>query len=130
MRERTEVPRLHVKSVSLIGVQTDAYDEMVRFYREVMGLDVDYEGEDLTEFILPNRDVLVVYGPKYKDERPYRTGPVPAFFVEDVPAARAEMEAAGVGFVGSTDTWDGWWYALFRAPDGNLYRIMTRPEAD
>lgn len=124
---------MHVKSVSLIAVQTDANEEMVSFYKEVMGLVPDFEEPDLTEFLLPNGDLVTVYGPKYKEDRPYTTGPVPALFVEDVPEARAEMEAVGVEFIGPTlmpEEYPGWAYAHYRAPDGNLYRIMSRPDAE
>lgn len=124
---------MHVKSVSLIAVQTDSYDAMVRFYREVMGLEADFEEQDLTEFALPNGDLVTVYGPRYRDDRPYTTGPCPALFVDDVPAARADMEAVGVEFIGPTlipEEYPGWAYAHYRAPDGNLYRIMSRPEGE
>jgi hypothetical protein len=125
---------VQVKSVSWIGVQTDAYDEMVRFCKEALRLQPDTNEEklDLTDFPLPNGDSVTVYGPSYKSDRPFTTGPVPAFFVEDAVEARKEMETVGVEFIGPTGIgkppWEGWAYALFRAPDGNLYRIMSRPD--
>jgi hypothetical protein len=52
-----------------------------------------------------------------------------AFLKGDVAAAQAEMEAAGIEFFGRPEAAsDGYAWSHFRAPDGNVYEIMSGPE--
>jgi len=63
------------------------------------------------------------------EDNPFTTGPVAGFEVDDVVAARAEMEATAVKFIGPIrggpplNTW-----SHFYAPDGNIYFICKRGE--
>jgi catechol 2,3-dioxygenase-like lactoylglutathione lyase family enzyme len=53
--------------------------------------------------------------------------PVAGFLVDDVPAARAELEAAGVELVGPIESSEDFVWQYFRAPDGNLYELTSGP---
>ncbi len=48
------------------------------------------------------------------------------FRVDDVRAARAEMEAAGVEFLGPVQRPEGATWNHFRGPNGNVYEIIAR----
>jgi hypothetical protein len=49
--------------------------------------------------------------------------PVIQFQVDDVVAARREMEQKGIAFIGDTYHSEGEGWAYFRAPDGHVYLI-------
>jgi catechol 2,3-dioxygenase-like lactoylglutathione lyase family enzyme len=79
-------------------------------------------------FALPGDALLEVFGPGDPDHDHFSTGPVVGFFVDDIEAARDELERAGVELLGplggAKET--GQW-AHFRAPDGNVYELTARP---
>jgi hypothetical protein len=47
------------------------------------------------------------------------------FVVEDLPAAVAELEQAGVELLGGGDDEKAGSWRHFRAPDGNVYELST-----
>ena len=51
---------------------------------------------------------------------------MPLFEVDDVRAARSELEADGVEIVGDLGRDSEWEWLHFRAPDGNLYQLASR----
>ncbi len=53
------------------------------------------------------------------------TGPVVAFQVDNVDAARASMEAAGIEFIGPIQRTEKTSWNHFRAPDGTVFEIMS-----
>jgi hypothetical protein len=55
--------------------------------------------------------------------------PVPAFEVEDVDAARAELLAAGVELIGDVGRWNGFEWQYFRGPDGHVLSVKRTPSA-
>ena len=72
---------------------------------------------------------MEVFAPDYPGQEHLTTGPVAGFAVEDVEAARAEMEALGIEFPAPTGGEPGGHrWAHFRAPDGKLYELTKRPE--
>ena len=122
--------RSMVKIVGLgwLETRTDAYEELVRFYRDGMGLPLDHSEPDFAIFRLPDGSRVEVFGPSDSEHRHFSTGPVAGFVVEDIDAARVELERAGATFIGPVhgepggDRW-----AHFRAPDGNVYEITHSP---
>jgi catechol 2,3-dioxygenase-like lactoylglutathione lyase family enzyme len=102
---------------------------MVRLFRDVMGLAVEFEEPTTTELSLPSGDRVQVFAP----EDPYfeffgeqTSGPVALFEVDDVDAAHAELAAAGIEIVGGTERDSNWEWLHFRAPDGRLYELASR----
>jgi predicted enzyme related to lactoylglutathione lyase len=89
---------------------------------------VTFAGDHQAVFTLPDGANVEVFGPGDPDHDHFSTGPVVGFFVEDIAAARAELERAGVellGPLGGTPETGQW--AHFRAPDGNVYELTSRP---
>jgi catechol 2,3-dioxygenase-like lactoylglutathione lyase family enzyme len=120
---------MEVRSVRWIGVGTDRYEAMVGFLRDVLGLRVEFEEATTVELSTTDGDRVQVMAPGdryYELFREQATGPVPLFEVEDVHAARAELEAAGVELVGTTERDSSWEWIHLRAPDGNLYELASR----
>jgi catechol 2,3-dioxygenase-like lactoylglutathione lyase family enzyme len=66
--------------------------------------------------------------PYYEFFAEHASGPVPLFEVDDVHAARRELETAGIEIVGPPGRDSAWEWIHFRAPDGNLYELASRLE--
>jgi catechol 2,3-dioxygenase-like lactoylglutathione lyase family enzyme len=121
---------MDVKSLSWLGVRTAHNQEMIDFFGNVLGLRQESKESGFVAFRLPNRDVVEVIPPDDSAHTFFTTAPVVGFLVDDVEAARNEMEAEGVEFfdeeVQRADDGNAW--AHFRAPDGNVYEITSGPK--
>jgi hypothetical protein len=129
---------MHIRRLSFMGVQTESFDAMAVFVRDVLGLQAGHRDDGWAVFQLGSgdRDLLEVYRPGGYDERllpALATGPTVAFAVDDLLAARAELAAAEIEIVADI-VWaaeafddprlDGWGWLFFRAPDGNIYALQ------
>jgi predicted enzyme related to lactoylglutathione lyase len=116
-----------IKGIGWVGVRTEKWAEMKKYYEEVFGLTVAHERPNGYNFRLPNGDTIE--GVEPPEDNPFTTGPIPGFEVDDVASARAEMEAKGIKFIGPIrggaplNTWSHYY-----APDGNIYFICQRGE--
>lgn len=120
---------MEVKGIAWLGIRTDHYGEMLRLFRDVMGLRVHFQQPDFVDLELPNGDTVELFGPGDKGNEHFTTGPVAGFFVDDIAAAREELEASGqVQFFGPTQQADdGWSWVHFVGPDGNIYELTSGP---
>lgn len=126
---------MRVLGVVWVGTRTEAFDETIAFFRDVLGVALEEPEPDVGEGRMPDSSKLEVFGPSDTEHRHFSTGPVPEFLVADLPAALAELQAAGVEILGepAVQGTEGWLH--FRAPDGNVYgltadRSYTRPADD
>jgi catechol 2,3-dioxygenase-like lactoylglutathione lyase family enzyme len=113
---------MHVLGYTWAGVRTADLKSAERFFADVLGLSTIRKGKAMVQFETPTGQLFEVFGP----ESPYyrlHACPVLAFQVEDVRAARKELEARGVEFVTEVagDASEAWTY--FRGPDGYLYEL-------
>ncbi len=117
---------MNVLRLGWLGTRTEKFNELSRFYSEVLGLKAIIQEPGFHVFQLPNGDNVEIFGIDNTEHSHFTTGPVAGFLVDDIVAARQEMEEAGVEFYGpihgerSTGQW-----AHFRAPDGNVYELVT-----
>lgn len=120
---------MEVLGVAWVGTRTERFREMTAFYEDVLGLHRWVTDEDFVAYRLPNGDVAELFGPRAPDHDYFTTGPVVGFLVDDLPRAMREMEAGGIKFLGTpvVDGVGGGW-AHFRAPDGNVYELTSKPE--
>jgi catechol 2,3-dioxygenase-like lactoylglutathione lyase family enzyme len=117
-----------IRGLGWAGTRTDRFAETTAFFRDVLGLHVAHASDHQVVFSLPGDALLEVFGPGDPDHDHFSTGPVVGFFVDDIEAARDELERAGVellGPLGGTRETGRW--AHFRAPDGNVYELTARP---
>jgi predicted enzyme related to lactoylglutathione lyase len=101
-----------ITGVDFVVVPTDAFDDAVAFYGEVLKLPcIDrYGGVPGAEFQAGNKAL----------GREFRPNTMPiALQVDDVDAARAELEGAGVTFLGDTFDTGVCRQAIFTDPDSN-----------
>jgi catechol 2,3-dioxygenase-like lactoylglutathione lyase family enzyme len=117
---------------SWVGVRTEDFEATIRFLVESLGQPLAWRAEDceIAHFRLPSGQLFEVFGPNDAGIQT-TTSPVIGFEVEDVWAARRELEPLGVQFVtdvfGADDDGASWTY--FRGPDGQLYELQ-RPDKE
>lgn len=100
----------------------------VAFLRDVLGLRTNFEEPTTVEFATSEGDEIQVMAPGdpyYEFFGEHANGPVPLFEVDDVHAARAELEAAGIELVGAIGRDRHWEWIHVRVPDGNLYELAS-----
>ena len=122
-----------VKGVDFVTVSTQDFDRAVDFYTNVLGLpeSARYGSSPGVEFETGSLTLAIVQSEAFGME--FRTNNHPiALHVDDVEAARAELESRGVEF--GADTLDSGvcHMAFFSDPDGNAlmlhHRYAPRPE--
>jgi catechol 2,3-dioxygenase-like lactoylglutathione lyase family enzyme len=120
---------MDVRNILWVGVRTERYDETVAFFRDVLGLRVNFEESTTNELETSEGDRVQVFAPGaryFEFFGQHARGPVPLFEVDDVRAARRELETAGVEILGATERDSEWEWIHVRAPDGNLYELASR----
>ena len=116
---------MRVTGIGWAGTRTGNYSPMLEFLTGVLGLEVKQQQRDFAALSLPSGDTFEVFGPSDQDHRYFTTGPVVGFVVEDLPAAVAELERAGVELLGGQVDEHGQGWRHFRAPDGNVYELTS-----
>jgi hypothetical protein len=71
---------------------------MTDFCRDLLGLTQTLLEPGFAVFDLPNGDQLEIFGPA-ESTNTFITHPVARFLVDDIVAARSEMEAKGIEFI-------------------------------
>jgi len=116
---------MKVTGLKWAGTRTDRFQETVRFFENVMGIELDAAQPGFVSFKTAEGDKVEVFGPEDTDHDFMTTGPVVGFGVDDVASARTELEGAGVEFIGHTHSEGDYSWAHFRGPDGNIYEITS-----
>ncbi len=114
---------MQVELVDFVSVPTRDAARAVAWYREVLGL----PGSEFTEGEVETPNVTFSFWEPERDNLPFVANEAGvALRVQDVAAARAELEAKGVEFV--AETWDSGvcHFAAFRDPDGNTLILHRR----
>jgi catechol 2,3-dioxygenase-like lactoylglutathione lyase family enzyme len=116
---------MQVEKVDFVSVLTQDVPRAKQFYAEVLGLEIESEGESDLEFRL-GQVTLDVFDPSSigEDFAPSPAGI--AIRVPDVAAARTELESKGVEFDGEivhTSVCD---MTFFKDPDGNALILHRR----
>jgi predicted enzyme related to lactoylglutathione lyase len=115
---------VEVKRLSWLGIRTEKFEEMTDFLEGALGLRKEISEPGRVMFRLPIGDPVDVFDSGDERYLHFTTGPVVGFLVDDVEAASSELEAAGGELVGPVHRGDGFMWAHFRAPDGNLYELQ------
>ena len=114
---------MNVKGIVWLGTRTERFDQMTEFCRTILGLSQKSSEPGFAVFEMPNGDLFEVFGSD-QSMNEFMTHPVAGFLVDDIEAARAEMEVQGIQFIGPIhgDTDDYKW-THFRAPFGFVYEL-------
>jgi hypothetical protein len=118
---------MKIKELVWIGTRTEHFGAMLDFCQNVMGLTPAFIEPGFAALDMPNGDRFEIFGADSPDNTFY-THPVVGFLVDDIAAARAEMEAYGIEFIDPIHTEeDGNAWTHFRAPDGFVYSLTFVP---
>lgn len=119
-----------IKGLDFLGVPSQDADRARSFYRDVLGLKPDEHGE----YEQWAGDICFGVWEPERMGRPFvaQKGNAWPLSVDDVAAARAELEAKGVTFFGETFDTGVCHMAMFEDPDGNHLMLHHRhaPYAD
>jgi catechol 2,3-dioxygenase-like lactoylglutathione lyase family enzyme len=119
---------MRVERVDFVSVLTQDLPRAKRFYAETLGLEVETEGDSDLE-LRCGQVTLDVFDPSSIGQ-PFAASPAGlALRVDDVDAARAELESKGVVFDGETIVTGVCKQAWFKDPDGNALMLHRRFDA-
>ena len=116
---------MNVERVDFVSFLTQDLQRAKRFYTDVLGLEIETEGESDLE-LRCGQVTLDIFNPSSIGQA---FAPCPAGLalrVSDVDAARAELEGKGVQFDGDTIETSVCKQAWFKDPDGNVFSIINR----
>jgi catechol 2,3-dioxygenase-like lactoylglutathione lyase family enzyme len=117
---------MRILAYTWAGVRTADLKSSARFFADTLGLSLIHESQALVQFEMPSGQLFELFGPQSRYYQLHAC-PVLAFQVEDVRAAKKELEQRGVEFVTAVegDNSEAWTY--FRGPDGYLYELWQTP---
>jgi predicted enzyme related to lactoylglutathione lyase len=116
-----------VTGTDFVTVFVKDFEAATRFYGELLGLErsVTYGQADGAEFETGNLTLQVMHAESIG--RPFEPSTHPiAFHVEDVEAAREDLEGEGVRFLAETIDSGVCHMAIFSDPDGNVLMLHNR----
>jgi catechol 2,3-dioxygenase-like lactoylglutathione lyase family enzyme len=116
---------MQVERVDFVSFLTQDLARARDFYTEVLGLEIETEGESDLELSC-GQVTLDIFDPSSIGQAFARSPAGLALRVPDVDAARAELEAKGVEFDGETIETSVCKQAWFRDPDGNALMLHRR----
>jgi catechol 2,3-dioxygenase-like lactoylglutathione lyase family enzyme len=116
-----------VTGVDFVTVFVKDYPAALKFYGELLGLEhsVDYEKIPAGEFETGNLTLQVMDAASVGREFTPNGNPI-ALHVDDVEAARADLESKGVEFLADTLDSGVCHMAFFNDPDGNTLMFHNR----
>jgi catechol 2,3-dioxygenase-like lactoylglutathione lyase family enzyme len=116
---------MEVEKVDFVSVLTQDIPRAKKFYGELLGLELESEGENDMEFRL-GQVTLDVFNPVGIGQ-PFAPSPAGiAIRVPDVAVAREALEEHGVEFDGETLDTGVCHMAFFKDPDGNALMLHRR----
>lgn len=120
-------PPTTVTGVDFVTVFVKDYPAALKFYGETLGLEhsVDYEKIPAGEFETGSLTLQVMDAASVGQEFKPSGHPI-ALHVDDVAAARAELESKGVEFLAETIDSGVCHMAIFADPDGNALMLHNR----
>lgn len=116
---------MRVHGIVWAGTRTDAFEETLGFFRDVLGIELSMLGPDFAFSRMPNTSQLEIFGPRDGAHDHFTTGPVPEFLVDDIQDAIRELREAGVEILGDPVVKDGSGWVHFRGPDGYVYGLTN-----
>ena len=119
---------MYTKGLTWLGLRTTQFEEMVTFFRDVLGMQPIRNEPEIAGFQLSDGTQVELYRPEEEFHAFFTTGPVVAFRVDDVAVARATMEAAGIEFIGPIQRAGKTSWNHFRAPDGTVFEILSKAD--
>jgi predicted enzyme related to lactoylglutathione lyase len=118
---------MQITGVDFITVPTQDFDKASEFYADTLGLERSKQWGNMpaAEFETGTLTIAVMQSDAFGIEFARHSHPI-ALHVDDVAAAREELEAKGVSFVADTMDSGVCHMAHFHDPDGNALMLHAR----
>ena len=118
---------MDITGVDFITVPTRDIDKANEFYGDVLGLERSKQWGNMpaNEYETGSLTIALMQSDAFGIEFSHHSHPI-AFHVDDVEAARSELEGKGVKFVADTMDSGVCHMAHFRDPDGNVLMLHHR----
>ena len=118
---------MQVTGVDFMALPTQDFEASKEFYENVLGLAPSKRRGQMPamEFETGNLTIAIMQSDAFGQEFRKNAAPV-AFHVDDVAAARGELEAKGIDFVADTMDSGVCHMAIFTDPDGNPLMLHHR----
>jgi catechol 2,3-dioxygenase-like lactoylglutathione lyase family enzyme len=118
---------MNITGVDFITVPTQDFDKAQEFYGDVLGLEKSKQWGDMPgrEYETGSLTIAVMQSDAFGQQFAPHTHPI-ALHVDDVEAARAELESKGVEFRADTMDSGVCHMAFFADPDGNQLMLHNR----
>lgn len=118
---------MNVTGVDFVTVPTRDFEKAAEFYGEVLGLErsIQWGDRPAGEFETGSLTIAIMQSDAFGFEFQPHSNPI-ALHVDDVGAARAELEARGIDFRGDTIDSGVCHMAIFADPDGNALMLHCR----
>jgi predicted enzyme related to lactoylglutathione lyase len=118
---------MKVTGVDFITVPTQDFEKAEQFYGDVLGLERSKQWGDMParEFETGSLTIALMQSDAFGVEFERHSHPI-ALHVDDVAAARKELESNGIEFVADTMDSGVCHMAHFRDPDGNALMLHSR----
>jgi catechol 2,3-dioxygenase-like lactoylglutathione lyase family enzyme len=117
------------EKVDDVFFNVDDMEAAKAFYRDKLGLPVKYEAPDWVELDAGNVTIALRRygsGPEGRPELGVGEGATLVFEVDDIEAAKAELEGQGVKFIGGVFDYGTVRLAAFEDLNGNVLQIYQR----
>jgi catechol 2,3-dioxygenase-like lactoylglutathione lyase family enzyme len=116
-----------ITRVDSVGIPSTDWERSRQFYVETLGLRPDEHAKG--EFWVGDTCFAIWMPEQWGEEFKPTTNAIALLHVDDVEAARAELEAKGVKFDGETVETGVCRMAFFKDPDGNALLLHRRFDA-
>jgi predicted enzyme related to lactoylglutathione lyase len=122
-----EAGKTMVTGTDFVTIPTKDFERAAAFYEDVIGLERAKQWGKMPagEFETGNLTLAIMQTDAFGIEFSPHSVPI-ALHVEDVEAARAELEGKGIEFMGETIDSGVCLQALFKDPDGNVLDLHHR----
>jgi catechol 2,3-dioxygenase-like lactoylglutathione lyase family enzyme len=114
------------KKVDDVFFNVDDMAKSVAFYRDTLGIPVKYESDDWVELDAGNVTIALRRfgsGPEGRPELGVGEGATIVFEVDDIEAAKAELDGKGVKLLGGVFNYGAVKLAAFEDVNGNVLQI-------
>ena len=114
------------KKVDYVFFNVDDMEKAKAFYCDKLGMSAKYETADWVELDAGNATIALRRygsGPEGRPELGVGEGATLVFEVDDLAAAKEEMEEKGVAFIGDIIDYGGVKLAVFEDLNGNILQI-------
>ena len=113
---------MQASGLGWLGIRSTEHEAISALLSTVLGLGPQRPEEGMTVFDLADGSQVEVFDTAYPGKEHLVTGPVPGFWVDDLPAATAELVRHGVPLLGRPGP--SWQH--FRAPGGLVLELKAR----